>query len=431
MAKPAVALIRYQNSLRSLREAIELCGGFKGLKANDKVLIKPNLVTWSNQFSIAPYGVFTSTRLVHDMVLLLKEFGCEKIAIGEGSVVMEKGVGTQSAFKGLGYEKLSATYGVQLIDLNKSKSTQIPLYEDFSIPVAQEALAADFLINMPVLKTHGATAVSLGIKNLKGVMKIAGKKRCHSAKRHLEFNFPILAQKLYPQLTVIDGIYMLEKGPIHIGNAIRKNIIIASRDILGVDVVGAAVMGFNAKDVKHLNFFASRTGGSIDIKDYEIKGLPLDEEIQPLKWDETWNAENTGPKVFDKIGISGIANRKFDHTLCSGCAMLPVVCNLLTISAYKGEPFDNIEVLSGKEMQAKPGFDHTILAGKCIVKANEGNPNIRHKIELKECPPSFEHLVQAFHDVGVAGKAEAYEGYMQKQGSKYDGNPDFDPGFFT
>jgi len=42
---------------------------------------------------------------------------------------------------------------------------------------------------------------------------------------------------------------MLEKGPIHIGNAIRKNIIIASRDILGVDIVGAAVMGFNAQDV--------------------------------------------------------------------------------------------------------------------------------------------------------------------------------------
>ena len=350
MTKPTVALVRYQNTHGSLQKAIELCNGFKDLKANDEVIIKPNLVTWSNKFAIAPYGVFTSTRLVQDMVLLLKEFGCEKIAIGEGSVPMEKGMGKQNAFKGLGYEKLSSTYGVKLIDFNRSKSTQIQLYEDFSIPVAQEALAADFFIDMPVLKTHGATMVSLGIKNLKGVMKIGGKKRCHSPKRHLEFNFPILAETLYPQLTVVDGIYMLEKGPLHIGNAIRKNIIIASRDILGADIVGAAVMGFNAKDVKHLNFFASRTGNSIDIKDYEIKGLPLDEETQPLEWDETWNAENTGPKVFDKIGISGIANRKFDDTLCSGCAMLPVVCNLLSISAFKGEPFDNIEVLIGKKM---------------------------------------------------------------------------------
>jgi len=43
----------------------------------------------------------------------------------------------------------------------------------------------------------------------------------------------------------------------------------------------------------------------------------------------------------------------------------------------------------------------------------------------------FDHTIQAFHDVGVIGKPEAYEAYMRKQGSKYDGKPGFDPGFFT
>jgi uncharacterized protein (DUF362 family) len=364
------------------------------------------------------------------MVRLLKDFGCEKITIAEGSVPMQKGVGTDDAFKGLGYEELASRYGVKLLDFNKSKSTHIDLHEDFSIPVAREALKADFFINMPVLKTHGAARVSLGIKNLKGVMKIAGKKHCHSPKRHLEHNFPIMAEKLKPQLTVIDGIYMLEKGPIHIGNAFRKNLIIASRNILGADIVGATVMGMDPKDVEHLSFFASRNGKSMDIEDYDLRGLSLNEEIQPIKWDEEWNTENTWPKVLDRIGMSGIAIRKFDDTLCSGCSMTPVMCNLLAASAFKGEPFGNIEVLIGKKIQASPGFDHTILAGKCIVKANEGNPNIRHAIALKKCPPSLELLVQAFHDVGVKGKPEAFEGYMRKQGSKYGGNPDFDPAFY-
>jgi len=430
MARPTVSLTRYTHSNKSLQEAVELCSGFKNLKANDYVLIKPNLVTWSNQFVISPYGVFTTTRLVQDMVLLLKEFGCENIAIGEGSVPIQKGVGTDDAFKGLGFGELSARYGVKLIDFNKSKSTHIKLYEDFSIPVARRALEADFFINMPVLKTHGAATVSLGIKNLKGVMKIAGKKHCHNPKRHLEHNFPIMAEKLNPQLTVIDGIYMLEKGPGHIGNAFRKDLIIASRDILGADIAGTTVMGIDPKDVIHLSFFASRTGKSIDISDYDIKGLTLSEEIQPIKWDEEWNAENTGPKVLDRFGMSGIAIRKFDDTLCSGCSMTPVMCNLLAVSAFKGEPFGNIEVLIGKKIQASPGFDHTILAGKCIVKANEKNPNIRNAIALKKCPPSLELLTQAFHNVGVKGKPEAYEGYMRKQGSKYDGNPDFDPAFY-
>lgn len=45
-----------------------------------------------------------------------------------------------------------------------------------------------------------------------GTMKIAGKKKCHDPKRHLEFNFPVVTEKLAPKLTVIDGIYVLEKG---------------------------------------------------------------------------------------------------------------------------------------------------------------------------------------------------------------------------
>ncbi len=430
MTQPTVALVRYQSPNKSLKESIELCDGFKNLKANDNVLIKPNLLGWDNQFGIAPYGVFTTTRLVEDMVILLKEFGCQKIAIGEGAILLQKDMNTSDVFKKFDYEKLSSAYGVDLIDLNKSKSKRINLYEDLSVSLAQDALEADFLINMPVLKTHAQAMVSLGIKNLKGTMKMAGKKRCHDPKRHLEFTFPIVTEKLSPKLTVIDGIYVLEKGPLHFGNAYRKDLIITSRDILGADIVGAAIMGFNPEDIKHLSFFASRNGSSLKIDDYEIKGLPVKEEIQPLQWSEEWNTENTGPKVFDKIGISGIAIRKFDETLCSFCSYFPVISNILAISGFNGKPFDSIEVLNGKKMQASPGFEHTILAGKCIVKANAENPNIRHAIKLKDCPPSLEDIIQAFQEVGVVGEIEAYFNYMRKMGNKYDDKPEYDPAFF-
>lgn len=430
MTKPTIALVRYRLANQGLKESIELCDGFKNLKPNDHVLIKPNLLGWDYQFGIAPYGVFTTTRLVKDMVVLLKEFGCQKIAIGEGAILMQKGMSTSDVFKQLGYEDLSETYGVDLIDLNKSKSKRINLYEDFSVSVAQETLEADFLIDMPVMKTHGQAMVSLGIKNLKGTIKIAGKKKCHDPKRHLEFNFPIVTEKLAPKLTVIDGIYVLEKGPLHFGKAYRKDLIIASRNILGADIAGAVIMGLNPKDIKHLHFFASRTGGSLKIEDYEIKGLPINKEIQPLKWSEEWNAENTGPRVFDKIGISGIAIRKFDETLCSFCSYLPVISNILAVSGFKGKPFNKIEVLNGKKMQANPGFNHTILEGKCIVEANAGNPNIRHAIKLKNCPPSLDDVVEAFKEVGVEGDIEAYFNYMRKLTKKYDDKPEFDLGFF-
>jgi hypothetical protein len=65
------------------------------------------------------------------------------------------------------------------------------------------------------------------------------------------------------------------------------------------------------------------------------------------------------------------------------------------------------------------------------IEANEGNPNIRHAIKLKNCPPSLDDVVKAFKEVGVAGEAEAYFNYMRKLAKKYDDKPEYDPGFFN
>ena len=117
-----VSIQKYTSSPDSLKSAIDLANGFKNLKPSDRVVIKPNLVAWDDQFPIAPFGVFTTTRLVEDLIICLKDFGCRDITIGEGSVVIKKGIGTAEAFAGLGYTALEKKYGVRLVDFNKSKS---------------------------------------------------------------------------------------------------------------------------------------------------------------------------------------------------------------------------------------------------------------------------------------------------------------------
>ncbi|HQG42677.1 MAG TPA: DUF362 domain-containing protein, partial [Spirochaetota bacterium] len=104
----SVSLVKYSKSTDSLKQAIELCDGFSKLKPGDKVLIKPNLVAWDELFPPAPYGVFTTTRMVEDLIIILKEYGCNDITIGEGSVEVKKGVGTMAAFAGLGYTDLAS-----------------------------------------------------------------------------------------------------------------------------------------------------------------------------------------------------------------------------------------------------------------------------------------------------------------------------------
>jgi uncharacterized protein (DUF362 family)/Ni,Fe-hydrogenase III small subunit len=418
--KPLVSLVKYTSSPHSLRDAITLCGGFEALDKNNKVLIKPNLVTWDDEYKIAPFGVFTTTRLVEDLLICLRDFGCTDISIGEGSVEFKKGIGTMQAFAGLGYPSLVKKYGIKLIDFNASESVMIKAQDGLTLHIAKEALEADFFINFPVLKTHAQSKVSLGLKNLKGCLKTASKKHCHHADLGLEPCFTFIADYVKPALTVVDGIYALERGAFHFGNAFRKDIIVASCDMLPADMVAAKTMGFDPQDVIHFTEYTKRHHTSLNLGDYEIRGERIEDHIKPLKWDWGWTKDNTGPSIFEKFGVTGAAVPKYDETLCSGCSPFANMVNILVLSAFKGQPLPRVEILNGKKMQARPGYEKTVLIGQCIIKANEGNVNIRSAVKVRGCPPEPQDVMAALKEAGLDINELAYWGYLKQQGEKYD-----------
>ncbi|MFA6012224.1 MAG: DUF362 domain-containing protein [Desulfobacteraceae bacterium] len=428
---PTVALGKYSPNTDSLKKTIELCNGFAHLKPTDRVMIKPNLVAWDDQYPIAPFGVYTTTRLVEDLIICLKEFGCSNITVGEGSVVIKKGMGTMAAYEGLGYTALARKYGVELVDLNESEAEVFTYQDDMELHIAKEAVEQDFFINFPVLKTHGQTKVSIGLKNLKGCLKLKSKRHCHNPDSNLEFAFSHIADFVKPALTLVDGIYALEKGALHFGNAFRKDIIIASTDILAADLAAAHTMGYSGDDIDHIQHYAKRHGKSWSLSDYTCVGEPINDHVKPLKWDWAWTADNTGPGIFAKLGVTGAALPKYDETLCSGCSPIANLSNILVMSAFKGEPLPKVEILNGKKMQARPGYDKTVLLGNCMIKANKGNGNINESVPVKGCPPTEDDVVKTLQSVGLDVNVLAYYGYMKQQSEKYDGKEGYDKGLFT
>jgi len=428
--KPLISLVQYTGSPDSLREAVGLCCGFEQVGRNTSVLIKPNLITWDDKFKIAPFGVFTTTRLVEDLIIMLKDHGCSKISVGEGSVQIQKNIGTMAAFAGLGYTSLAKKYGVKLVDFNACRSANVKIPGGRTLHIAREAMESDFLINFPVLKTHAQTKVSLGLKNLKGCLRTSSKKICHHASPGLEYCFTFVADCVKPALTIVDGIYALERGPLHFGNAFRKGIIIASRDILGADMVAAKTIGYGPQDIVHFVEYAKRHGKSLDLKDYAIGGDALENHLTPLKWDWGWTKENTGPSIFEKLGLTGVALRKYDETLCSGCTPLANMVNILVLSAFAGHPLPKVEILNGKKMQARPGYDNTILIGNCIIKANEENAHIGKAIKVTGCPPDTKDVIDALKEAELHIDELAYWGYLKQQGEKYDNQEGYSWDFY-
>ncbi|MBD3351936.1 MAG: DUF362 domain-containing protein [Candidatus Lokiarchaeota archaeon] len=428
--KPKIALVNYENSPDSLEKAIKLCDGFSKLEKRHNVLIKPNLLTWSEDVTYPPYGMVTTTRLIEDIIILLKKHGCKDISIGEGSVAMHGKSDTPVAFRGLGYKELADKYDVTLIDFNESKSIKKKVNHEISLLLAKPALEADFFINVPVLKTHSQTKVSIALKNVKGCLKPASKKFCHHPKLSLEHCFQFIVDYIKPNLNIVDGIYALNQGPLYFGKAIRKNVIIASRNVLGTDLVAAKSIGFDPNKITHFREYAQRKDVSLHLKEYTLLGNDLEKNITPLEWDWAWTEDNTGPSIFAKLGVEGIAIQKYDESLCSGCSPISNMVNILILSAFKKKPFPSIEILNGKRMQARPGYDTTLLLGNCIIRANKENLNIKNAYKVKGCPPKSEDVVSALRDLGISVNPEAYKKYIEKHTNKYLDNEDFSLAFY-
>ncbi len=117
MEKSVVAIVHYEKPLESVRKAVELCRGLDDVPADAKVFIKPNIVFWTPKVPFPKWGIITTSRLVEDAVILLKERGIDDITIGEGTVLQSGDKETPShAFESLGYNLMKDRYGVKVIN---------------------------------------------------------------------------------------------------------------------------------------------------------------------------------------------------------------------------------------------------------------------------------------------------------------------------
>ena len=119
MSKTKVSIVHYEAPLNSVRQAVDLCGGLDDVKAGSKVFIKPNIVFWTRVVNFPKWGVITTSRVVEDMIVLLKERGIDDITIGEGIVTSKPkdNKTPAAAFEGLGYNELKQRYGIKTLNV--------------------------------------------------------------------------------------------------------------------------------------------------------------------------------------------------------------------------------------------------------------------------------------------------------------------------
>lgn len=436
MRRHKTAIVNYESSEQSVPKAVELVGGFIDLKPGDRVFVKPNIVFWTRAAEFPKWGVITTSTVVEQIVALLKDHGIDDITIGEGMVLLDaKDTETPAhAFKSLGYDELSRRYGVKYANLFQHPYEQRDLGDGVSLKFSSLFLESDYVVNVPVMKTHSQTVVSLGIKNIKGCIDIPSRKKCHGVEPGKDLHFMVskLIKVLPRSFTLIDGIYTIERGPGPDGKARRSNLLVASNDVLAADKVGSKLLGYEPEQVPHLAHAARDLGRPADPSDVEVVGERLEDCAKPHEFEFAYNDDGTLPLPMEKMGIRGVSYPKYDLTLCTYCSILTGAVLASIAFAWRGTPWHDVEVLTGKQMAPTPG-KRTVLLGNCLYKAHKDHPEFDKMIAIKTCPPSIEDIIGALHQVGIEidpsilrniDKAPAF--YMKR----YEGKSEFDESFF-
>jgi len=377
-----VAVVRYDGTANALRNAVKLCGGFDKLKPNHKILLKPNIL-WGGTNKLPPFGVVTTSTMVDHVLQLLCEFGCKNITIGEGTVPnKELGSSTFRGYDWSGIGNVAKKYGARSVDFNSGPFEKVEI-EGLNVSISKTALESDFLINLPVLKTHCLTRVSLGMKNLKGSLALSSKKRFH--KHNLNRLIALLNTKVKTHLTIIDGIYALEGGPEFLGRAHRTDLIIVGKDVFSCDIVGSMVMGIEPDEVEYLREFAFIQNRPLSLDSIEVKGESVANVTHKLEWRLLY--EN----ILHQAGIKGITVQNPGEDFCSGCAAILSTFTGVFCKDNPGITLDHVEICTGSK-KARNESKKVFLLGDCSISANE---DLKDGIKIKGCPPPVLDTVMA------------------------------------
>lgn len=370
----------YEQIKKAVYKAIEDCGGLADIiKPGYKVLVKPNFVAVPKERCTGGVTRWEVTKAVAERV---REEGAEAV-IAESAAA---GVDTEEVIQACGYQKLRDE-GFQVIDLKSRKPASIPTENGKVIPKMNTwdiVADADAVISVPVMKTHDQTEVTLGMKNLKGLIADGQKKFFH---RHGVVNGVVdIIQTIKPVMTVIDGTFCQQGlGPIY-GETVEMDLIVASKDVVACDSVGSAIMGYDVNAPMITVEAYNRGLGEKDLDKIEVKGCTIQSVARRFKRSS-------------EVTIPGLPPYQliFDEGACTGCRNT-VISALMDLKAGGYEKYlegKYIVVGPVKELPEGATKDNTVLVGQCTKKLeNQGR-------WVPGCPPGNVFVVQ-----GIVGDAE-------------------------
>lgn len=322
------------NVRETLRLSLQNLGGLQRfVKKNDKVLIKPNLLSAREPEK----AVTTHPSLVFAVVEEVKKIGGVPF-IGDSPGGTEKGI--ERLWRNTGMADVSEKTGAELLSFEKAGVYKKEALSGKTYFISKQAIDCDVIINLPKLKTHTLTLFTCAVKNMFGVIPGFRKGEYHKeAPKPEDFAEVIvdIFSLVKPQITMADAIVCMAGDGPSSGEPQYLGIILASEDPVALDAVAAKIMGFKNNEIDTTNIAKERGLGAGDLSEIEIIG----ESISDLSEFDLKLPSNRFLRLIPKFLVKLLAPYIWVRPAildgnCTNCNICVENCPVKTI--YPGDP---------------------------------------------------------------------------------------------
>lgn len=266
---PDLVAVRGGDPASMYKRGIREIGGIgRFVKRGQTVVVKPN-IAWD----VPPERAGnTNPHLVKAIVESCYEAGAKRVLSFDHTCD-----NWRRAYSNSGIEDAVREAGGQILPGNQERyyrEVEIPGGKKLkNVKVHEAIFDSDLYINVPVLKHHGGTTLTIAMKNLMGI--VWDRRFYHNNDLHQCIaDFCLFNPK--PTLNIVDANFvMTQNGPrgTSTSDLVRMESLLLSQDMVAVDAASAMLFGAEPKNIGHIRIANEMGIGEIDLNQLEIERI--------------------------------------------------------------------------------------------------------------------------------------------------------------
>lgn len=267
---PHMVVARGGDPEEMVRRALRAMGGMERfVSAGDDVIVKPNMCVAYHTYE---YAATTNPWVVGALVKLALEAGARRVRVMDYPF----GGSPEEAYARSGIQEQVLAAGGEMEAMARLKfvKTDIPQGLDLQkCDIYDEVLNADVVINVPTAKHHSLARLTLGMKNLLGVIQ-----KRSSMHRNLGQRLADLTSRVQPTLTVVDAVRILtDHGPSggNLDDVKQLDTLIVSPDIVAADSYAATLFGLGPQDLGYVQAATAMGLGRSDLENLKVEEIAV------------------------------------------------------------------------------------------------------------------------------------------------------------